>query len=106
MRKKNVLFVSEASYLSTGYATYSREVLNRLHKSGKYNIAEFSIYGGSQDKRRETIPWKNYPNLPEPGNEEQNKAYNFIAFYFVSFFSIYIQTTQPLLQLLCSKCSF
>lgn len=76
MRKKNVLFVSEASYLSTGYATYSREVLNRLHKSGKYNIAEFSIYGGSQDKRRETIPWKNYPNLPEPGNEEQNKAYN------------------------------
>ena len=76
MNKKNVLFVSEASYLSTGYATYSREVLNHLHKSGKYNVAEFSIYGSPSDPRRKTIPWKNYPNLPDPGNEEQNKAYN------------------------------
>ena len=36
MNKKKVLFVSEASYLNTGYATYSREVLKRLHATGKY----------------------------------------------------------------------
>ena len=45
MNKKKVLFVSEASYLNTGYATYSREVLKRLHATGKYELAEFSIYG-------------------------------------------------------------
>ena len=75
MSKKRVLFVSEASYLNTGYATYSREVLKRLHSSNKYEIAEFSIYGGIEDKRRSSIPWKNYPNMPDPQNEEQNKVY-------------------------------
>lgn len=75
MGKKRVLFVSEASYLNTGYATYSREVLKRLHSSNKYEVAEFSIYGGIEDKRRSSIPWKNYPNMPDPQNEEQNKVY-------------------------------
>ena len=75
MSKKRVLFVSEASYLNTGYATYSREVLKRLHSSNKYQVAEFSIYGGIEDKRRSSIPWKNYPNMPDPQNEEQNKVY-------------------------------
>lgn len=75
MSKKRVLFVSEASYLNTGYATYSREVLKRLYSSSKYEVAEFSIYGGIEDKRRSSIPWKNYPNMPDPQNEEQNKVY-------------------------------
>jgi len=75
MNKKRVLFVSEASYLNTGYATYSREVLKRLYSSSKYEVAEFSIYGGIEDKRRSSIPWKNYPNMPDPQNEEQNKVY-------------------------------
>jgi len=75
MSKKRVLFVSEASYLNTGYATYSREVLKRLYSSNKYEVAEFSIYGGIEDKRRSSIPWKNYPNMPDPQNEEQNKVY-------------------------------
>jgi ribosomal protein L40E len=75
MGKKRVLFVSEASYLNTGYATYSREVLKRLHSSNKYEVAEFSIYGGIEDKRRSSIPWKNYPNMPDHQNEEQNKVY-------------------------------
>lgn len=73
-RKKRVLFVSEASYLSTGYATYSREVLNRLHSTGKYELAEFSIYGGTKDERRSSIPWKNYPNLPD--NDKEREIYN------------------------------
>jgi len=75
MSKKRVLFVSEASYLNTGYATYSREVLKRLYSSNKYEVAEFSIYGGIEDKRKSSIPWKNYPNMPDPQNEEQNKVY-------------------------------
>ena len=50
MNKKKVLFVSEASYLNTGYATYSREVLKRLHATGKYELAEFSTYGTEDHK--------------------------------------------------------
>jgi len=75
-RKKKILFVSEAAYLNTGYAKYSKEVLDRLNKSGKYEIAEFSIYGGSKDPRRKTIPWKNYANMPEPDNEEEMRHYS------------------------------
>lgn len=75
MNKKKVLFVSEASYLNTGYATYSREVLKRLHATGKYELAEFSTYGTEDHKDRGTIPWKNYPNMPQAGNQEQNEIY-------------------------------
>ena len=60
MNKKKVLFVSEASYLNTGYATYSKEVLKRLYATGKYELAEFSVYGAEDHKDRGTIPWKNY----------------------------------------------
>lgn len=75
-RKKRVLFISEAAYLNTGYAKYSKEVISRLHKTGKYNIAEFSIYGGHNDPRRKKIPWKNYPNMPDPNNSDQVQGYN------------------------------
>ena len=75
MAKKRVLFVSEASYINTGYATYSREVLKRLNATNKYELAEFSVYGSVDHKDRGTIPWRNYPNLPEPDDQEQNEAY-------------------------------
>ena len=88
MNKKRVLFVSEASYLSTGYATYSREVLKRLHASGKYELAEFSIYGHHEDERRKDVPWKTYPNMPAPGEKDlldkyrQSPVYQFGAWRF------------------------
>jgi len=76
MNKKRVLFLTEATYLSTGYATYSKQVMQRLHDSGKYKIAELSVYGSEKDERRKTIPWKNYPNLPNPEDAEQTKLYS------------------------------
>lgn len=75
-RKKRILFVSEAAYLNTGYAKYSKEVISRIYKTGKYEIAEFSIYGNPDDPRRKTIPWKNYSNLPTNGNEKEHEVYN------------------------------
>lgn len=75
MRKKRVLFVSEASYLSTGYATYSRNVLNYLFSTNKYDLAELSVYGNENDPRRSSIPWKNYPNVPLPDDEHANEVY-------------------------------
>lgn len=74
--KKKILFMTEASYLNTGYAKYGREVISRIFNSNKYNIAEFSTYGDIFDKRRNDIPWKNYPNLPNPNDKKSQEIYN------------------------------
>lgn len=86
-RKKKVLFVSEAAYLNTGYAKYSKEVISRLFDSGKYDIAEFSIYGSATDERRKEIKWKTYPNLPDANDKNidvyrSNNANQFGAWRF------------------------
>ena len=73
--KKKILFCSEASYLNTGYATYSREILRRLHASGKYEIAEFASYGKDGDPRIASIPWRFYPNTPADDDREGHRIY-------------------------------
>ena len=76
-RKKRVLFVTEAAYLSTGYATYSKNVLAHMKSTGKYEVAELSVYGSADDQRRNLILWKNYPVLPDSSSsEEEKKIYN------------------------------
>ena len=64
MRKKRILFCSEATFLNTGYATYTREILNYLHSTGKYELAEMASYGQSNDPRAVNIPWKFYGVQP------------------------------------------
>lgn len=76
MKKKKVLFLTEATYLSTGYATYSKEILDRLYDSGKYEIAEFSIYGPADSPERKKIRWKNYPNMPDRNNKRETDIYS------------------------------
>lgn len=77
MRKKRVLVLTEATYLNTGYASDGREIISGLIDSGKYEVAEFSIYGSSDDPRRSSIKWKNYPNLPSrSASEEEARIYN------------------------------
>jgi glycosyltransferase involved in cell wall biosynthesis len=60
--KLKILMVSEASFLSSGFANYTRELLTRLHETGKYDIAEFACYGFVNDPRDKNIPWKYYAN--------------------------------------------
>jgi len=74
MRKKRILFCGEATYLNTGYATYLREVMKRLHATEKYELAEFASYGEQKDPRSKTIPWKFYGNLPD--DESQQERYD------------------------------
>ena len=81
MRKKRILFCSEATFLNTGYATYTREILNYLHGTGKYEIAEMGAYGEINDSRAKDIPWKYYGVVPNQNSEpkapkEQIDAYN------------------------------
>lgn len=70
MRKKRILFCSEATFLNTGYATYTREILRYLYGTGKYEIAELGAYATPEDPRSNDIPWDFYAagvsrNAPE-----------------------------------------
>lgn len=77
MRKKRILFCSEATFLNTGYATYTREILKYLHGTGKYEIAEMASYGMRDDPRAKDIPWKFYGVMPpENAPEEEKKIYS------------------------------
>jgi glycosyltransferase involved in cell wall biosynthesis len=66
---------SEASFLHSGYSTYAKELLNRLYKSGKYEIAEFASYGILGDPRDRDIPWTYYPNAVKE-NDPRFGEYN------------------------------
>jgi len=61
MRKKKILFCSEATFLNTGYATYTREIMSYLNSTNKYELAELGCYASPEDKRSLSIPWKFYP---------------------------------------------
>jgi glycosyltransferase involved in cell wall biosynthesis len=73
MRKTRILFSGEASFLSTGFATYNREILKRLHATGKYELAEFGSYAHPGDEKSKDLPWKFYGNLP--ATEQEKKIY-------------------------------
>jgi len=71
--KKRILFVGEASFLSTGFATYYRELLSRLHATGKYELAELGSYADdSHPGVQEFIDgrWKFYGGQPLPNDQE------------------------------------
>lgn len=72
MRKKRILFCSEATFLNTGYSTYAREILSYLHSTGKYELAELASYGEHNDSRAKDIPWKYYGVMPNVANEPKS----------------------------------
>jgi len=74
MNKKRVLLMGEAHYLSSGFGTYANELLTRLHKTGKYEVAEFASYGSSDLKK--FIPWLYYGNMPEENNKKELDLYH------------------------------
>lgn len=73
MDKKRLLFTGEASFLSTGFATFNREILKRLHATGKYEIAEMGSYASDNDPRVKGLPWRFYGVLPS--NEQEKRIY-------------------------------
>lgn len=66
---------SEASFLSSGFAVYAKELLSRLHATGKYEVAEFASYGNVNDPRDVSIKWKYYANAVQP-NDSRHADYN------------------------------
>ncbi len=76
MRKKRILFCTEATYLNTGYATYTREILNYLQSTGKYELAELSAYGSLEDPRSLDVAWEFFPaTLPKSASKEEHNTF-------------------------------
>jgi glycosyltransferase involved in cell wall biosynthesis len=75
MSKKRILFVSDFSKLSTGYAVYTNELLDRLHATGKYELAELACYCPVNHPEIKTSKWKVYPNLPDAQNRQELSMY-------------------------------
>ena len=67
--------VSEASFLSSGFGTYAREILKRLNDTNKYTIAEFACYGKVNDPKDKDIHWRYYANAVGP-EDSRSKEYN------------------------------
>lgn len=74
-KKLKVLMVSEASFLSSGFGTYAKEILSRLHKTQKYDIAEFACYGKVNDPKDSSIHWRYYANAVD-SSDPRSKEYN------------------------------
>jgi len=75
MTKKKVLLVAENHDLASGFGTYAKNLLQRLHDSGKYELAEFGIYANISLGKN--VPWKFYANAPEEDDpQDQKDLYN------------------------------
>lgn len=72
--KKKILYCGEASYIKSGYGAYARELLSRLHDSGKYEVIEFASSGTVNNKDDRNIKWKYYANAVDR-NDPRYQAY-------------------------------
>ena len=76
-KKLKILMCSEASFISSGFGTYAKEILKRLHATGKYEIAEFASYGRVNDPKDVGIEWRYYANAvddKDPRSAEYNSS--------------------------------
>jgi len=73
-RKKRILISGEASFLSTGFSNFNRELLKRLHATGKYELAEVGSYAPPACPESKQLAWPFYGILPT--NEEEKKLYD------------------------------
>lgn len=89
MTKKIKLFIAnDSSFLDTGYGVYGKELLTRLHNSGKYEVAELGCYAHIDQEQTKKVPWKFYPNAvvnndPRFDLYRSNSANQFGAWRFV-----------------------
>ena len=73
-RKKRILFLSESHKLASGFGTYANEVLPRLHKTGKYELAEVACYSAPEDFQN--TDWLTYGVAPMRGEEEYRQHHS------------------------------
>ena len=68
--KKKILFCSEASWYTTGYSVYTKEILSRLSQIDDFEVAELGCYAETSDEQAKNLPWRFYGNKPSPNSPE------------------------------------
>ena len=81
MRRKKILFCTEASHLPTGYSVYTKEVLSRLHQDPAFEVAELACYC-DQASIDPNTPWKIYANQPVKGSAEWDDYKSYPSYQF------------------------
>lgn len=73
--RHRILLNGEWSHGSSGYSKISKEVLNRLAATGKYELAEIACDCTPEEAENFEDPWKVYPIRPDKNDEEGIKEY-------------------------------
>lgn len=61
-RKRNLLWLSNAPHLATGFSVVARNILEKLYSTGKYDISIVAInYYGDDEFDRVQFPYKYFP---------------------------------------------
>jgi glycosyltransferase involved in cell wall biosynthesis len=71
--KTRVLYHSEASFVTSGYGVYAKELLRRLAKNPNYELAEFGGFGEIGDLRAKQNPWRFYGCKPKDRSAEMEE---------------------------------
>ena len=72
--KKRILVCSEFSGVSSGVGTVQRELVKRFHAKG-LEVAELAGGVAMGDPALQSVPWKVYPVVPNPSNEEAIRVF-------------------------------
>lgn len=73
MRKTKILMCAEGGHINSGFGLYTREILSRLSKIDKFEVAELSCYATPEHPKQD---WKVYPNCPLQSDTERMKKYS------------------------------
>jgi len=74
-RKPNVLWVSEASFLNTGFSTLSKGLMERIFPTFNYHLYEYGSYAKTSDPRGKKLSWPFFGSIPENDDVNANHAY-------------------------------
>ncbi len=69
MTKKRLLLCGEYSSLNSGYANWSRNLLNGLNDLNKYELAELACFCTVNETKNKKHKWKVYANSVSPSDE-------------------------------------
>jgi glycosyltransferase involved in cell wall biosynthesis len=72
-KRLKILLCNEASFLSTGYSGYGKELLSRLYENPLFHVAELACYGFVNDTRDKDIGWRYYANAVKNGDPRFNE---------------------------------
>jgi glycosyltransferase involved in cell wall biosynthesis len=76
MAKRRILFCSEFSALSTGYGRLYKEIISRVHQTGRFEVFEQASYCSPVDPRIGEVAWPIFPVMPAPGDTRGEQEYN------------------------------